>query len=480
MKTLIKRLCVAALIAGGGLLPLGRVAAQTFTNLHNFDSGVTDGGVPGAIIISNNVLYGTSFFGGKANNGTVFKLNSDGTGYTNLYSFSSDFPGFTNSDGVNPGGGYVENSALVLSGSTLYGTAFYGGKFGGGTVFKINVDGTGFTNLHNFAGSDGTTPNAGLILSGDMLYGAAANGAAAGLGTIFKLTTNGTGFTVLHEFSNTAGDNYTNSDGGQPVGGLLLSGGTLYGTTQVGGTLGCGTLFALSTNGGTSFTNLHNFDINAANPSGTLILSGSILYGTAYSVVFAINTNGSGYTNLFTFEATSINSPFTNGTGNNPSGGLILSGNALYGTASGGGRFGNGTVFAVNTNGTGFVNLFDFPGPSGVPPNIINDAGAIPSGGLVLSGNTLYGTADAGGQSGYGTVFSLTLPVPPPLTIVRSGANVVLTWPTNGLGFTLQATTNLTANAWSIVSPAQTVSGTNYVVTNAISGSTRFYQLGRP
>ena len=136
----------------------------------------------------------------------------------------------------------------------MYGTTFDGGKFGKGTVFKINVDGTGFTNLHSFAGSEGDRPNAGLILSGNMLYGAAANGGAAGLGTVFKLTTNGTGFVVLHEFPSATGGLFTNSDGGGPIGGLLLSGSTLYGTTQVGGALGNGTLFALSTNGPTSFT----------------------------------------------------------------------------------------------------------------------------------------------------------------------------------------------------------------------------------
>ena len=469
MKAFIKRLCVSALIAGAGLLLLERASAQTFTNLHNFDSGLTDRGVPGAVILSNNVLYGTSFYGGSANNGTVFKLNSDGTGYTNLHSFSAYFPGFTNSDGANPGGGYVQNSALVLSGGALYGTAMNGGKFGGGTVFKINVDGTGFTNLHDFTGLDGGGPNAGLILSGNTLYGVA--------GTVFKLTTNGTGFVVLHYFTQTTGDDFTNSDGGQPIGGLLLSGGTLYGTTQVGGTLGCGTLFALSTNGGTSFTNLHNFDIDAANPSGALILSGSALYGTAFSAVFAINTNGSGYTNLFTFVATSA----TNGTGINPSGGLILSGNALYGTASGGGSFGNGTVFAVNTNGTGFVNLFEFPGPSGpLPPNLINDAGAIPSGGLVLSGNTLYGTADAGGESGYGTVFSLSLPPPPSLTIISSGANIIFNWPTNSTGFTLQSTTNLGAPTnWTTVSSAPVFVNGQNAVTNPAPGAQKFYRLSQ-
>ena len=197
-------------------------------------------------------------------------------------------------------------------------------------------------------------------------------------------------------------------------------------------------------------------------------------------MVFAINTNATGYTNLFTFAPTSVNSPYTNGTGSNPSGGLILSGNTLYGTASAGGSFGNGTVFAVNTNGTGFVKLFDFPGPSGVPPNMINEAGAIPSGGLVLSGNTLYGTADAGGESGYGMVFSLTLPPPPSLKIISSGANLILNWPTNATGFTLQSTTNLGVPAtWNTVSPAPIFVNGQNAVTNPATGPQMFYRLSQ-
>ena len=82
--------------------------------------------------------------------------------------------------------------------------------------------------------------------------------------------------------------------------------------------------------------------------------------------------------------------PDTNSDGANPYAGLILSGNTLYGTACGGGSSGNGTVFAVNTDGTGFTNLHSFthlvlPGT--------NSDGANPYAGLILSGNTLYGTA---------------------------------------------------------------------------------------
>src|SRR5207245_2162792 len=122
--------------------------------------------------------------------------------------------------------------------------------------------------------------------------------------------------------------------------------------------------------------------------------------------------------------------------------GLILSGNTLYGTTQYGGS-GDGTVFSVNTDGTRFTLLHTFTATS--HPGFVdgtNSDGASPRAGLILSSNTLYGTAYVGGSWGRGTVFSLSLPSPQ-LTIIPSEAAVILTWPTNATGFTLQSTTNL-------------------------------------
>jgi uncharacterized repeat protein (TIGR03803 family) len=285
MKTCIKNLftrlggasCVAwvlpALIAGLGLIPAGRVTAQTFTTLYSF-TGDSDGGNPYAgLILSGSTLYGTAFYGGTSGNGTVFKVNTDGTGFTNLYSFtaySGPYP-YTNSDGAGPRAG------LILSGNTLYGTAQAGGSSGHGTVFAVNTDGTGFTNLHSFTAlssvtygnnSDGASPQAGLILSGNTLYGTAYYGGSSGNGTVFAVNTDGTGFTTLHSF--TAG-NYnfslviTNSDGASPQAGLILSGNTLYGTASFDGSSGNGTVFAVNTNG-TGFTTLHSFTATPSYP----------------------------------------------------------------------------------------------------------------------------------------------------------------------------------------------------------------------
>jgi uncharacterized repeat protein (TIGR03803 family) len=100
----------------------------------------------------------------------------------------------------------------------------------------------------------------------------------------------------------------------------------------------------------------------------------------------------------------------------------------------------------------------------------------------MLSGNTLYGTASGGGSSGNGTVFSISFR--PELTITPSGlppSGVILSWPTNVAGFDytgyiLQSTTNLGA-LWSTNSPAPVVVNGQNTVTNSITGLQRFYRL---
>src|SRR6266851_618797 len=107
---IISPFLLPALIAVLSLLPAARVTAQIFTTLHSFTGG-SDGASPYAGLITNssgNTLYGTTANGGSSGRGTVFAVNTDGTGFTNLHSFNY-------SDGSNPWSG------LILSGNTLYG-----------------------------------------------------------------------------------------------------------------------------------------------------------------------------------------------------------------------------------------------------------------------------------------------------------------------------------------------------------------------
>jgi uncharacterized repeat protein (TIGR03803 family) len=326
-------------------------------------------------------------------------------------------------------------------------------------------------------------PDAPWIVSGNTLYGTAVNGGTNRNGTVVQDKTNGTGYTILYNFTASSNAYFTNSDGAGPQGGLVLSGNTLYGAALGGGTNGDGTVFALTTSG-TGFRNLHNFAGSPSDgdvPLGGLILSGNTLYGTTLEgglfdngTVFSVNTNGTGYATLYSFTAVDPNTS-TNSDGAGPHGGLVLSGNTLYGTAVGGGSAGWGTVFAINTNGSDFVTLHSFSALASTAGT--NSDGAQPLYGLVLSGNTLYGITTGGGLFDNGTVFSLTLP-PPQLTIITSSTNVILTWPTNVTGFTLESTPNLgAAAAWNTNSTAPVVITGQNVVTNPITGTQQFYRL---
>jgi len=449
--------------------------AQTvFNNLHSL--AFLDGTGPFAsLIVSGNTLYGTthSYGGGDGGgDGSVFRMNLDGSGFTNLHTFS----------GYAPEGGNLW-CRLVLFGGTLYGTATFGGDLDHGCVFAMGTNGLGLTNIYSFSSNsldsanlDGAYPLAGLLLIGNTLYGTANEGGTNGSGTLFAVNTNGTAFTNLHSFSFTSG-NYPSSD-------LLLSDGTLYGTTPSGGGSGYGTIFKIATNG-LNYSNFFDFtalsgpdgtNYEGAFPACNLVGSGTNLYGTAAEggdfgggTIFTIDTNGNSFNVLHAFAAAD-GVTGTNVGGARPKSGLTLIGNVLYGTASLGGSSGSGTIFKINTDGSGFTTLYDFSATSGL--GATNSDGAHPIGGLLYSGSTLYGTTSEGGTSGYGTVFRLS--APPTLSLKLSGTNAILTWSSNVIGYSLQATTTLaTPGAWDPISG-------QYSVTNPISTRQKFYRLMRP
>jgi uncharacterized repeat protein (TIGR03803 family) len=458
-------------------------AAQDFTSLHIFVG--SDGANPtGTLIGVSNRLYGTTseFWGAK--NGTVFGMNMDGSDFLTLHHFSPstydpDSGQNTNSDGSTPMAG------LVFSGNRLYGTTHNGGSFGLGTVFAVNIDGTGFTNLHSFNGSDGAQPCAPLTLSADTLYGAAYQGGEWPAGTLFSIKTNGAAFTVLHQF------NYDDGDG--PMSGLTLAVSTLYGTAHFGGAFNAGVVFKINTDG-TGFTNLHVFNNSDGRgpANGKLTLSGSTLYGTTYfggntssagnagsGTVFKLETDGSGFSTLHNFSAL-VGS--TNADGAFPATGAVLDSNTLYGSASGG-IWGSGTVFSLGADGTRFTMLHNFTALSPPPEPYTNTDGAGLQGDLLLTGNRLYGTT-VGGAAGYGTIFSISLPVFLQLSLSAAAENLIFVWPTNAVGFTLQTSTDPSSTAlWSNVSQGpRIVNGQNTITlprdTNMI-GQSRFYRLIR-
>ena len=243
-----------------------------FTVLHTFVGGDGEGTHPiSGVILSGDTLYGTtSDVFNFDPSGTIFSVGTNGTGFRTLKSFhmSGAASPLTNSDGANLYAG------LVASGNTLYGVTSQGGIWGYGTMFKINSDGSEFTTLHQFTGTNNELSTFGsLTISDNMVYG--EDGLRA-----FSSNADGTGFKILHNFDSIRQDIIY---GGY----LLLSKDIFYGTSKPG-TEHSGSIFSLRTDGA-RFTDLYNFSASpgifpmvtnqdGAYPSG-LVLSGNSLYG---------------------------------------------------------------------------------------------------------------------------------------------------------------------------------------------------------
>jgi uncharacterized repeat protein (TIGR03803 family) len=513
--TLLIRLLLTSALS---LLSISSQADVVFTNLYSF-TGTNDGATPNGLVQgSDGYLYGTTAneggslhtfvtSGGKGGSrtnsyygfGTVFKISTNGA-LTTLYVFGT----VTNNAVVPIDGGSPRAGLVQGSDGNFYGTTYGGGANGDyGTVFQISTNcvlttlysfGADFDNGFSSIPLDGENPVAALVQGSDgSFYGTTEGGGDQGdYGTVFKITTNGVP-TNLYSF-----DGYQGYD---PRGGLVQGGdGNLYGTTWRGGIdfdLGDyannGTLFKISTNGVLTSSFSFNDDDGALPSAGLMRGSDGNFYGTTkvggtnfgFGTVFKVTTNEA-LTSLYSFADGSD--------GSYPVAGLVQDGNGiLYGTTYGaygtiyeGGTNDSGTVFKINPDGTGFTTLYSFSPISTNSAGVYtNSDGASPEAALILVGNTLYGTTSLGGSSGVGTVFSLTLPVPPPLSIIADGANVVLTWPANATGFndtgyTLECATNLVPPiGWQTNSTAPIVIGGQNFITNPISGSQMFFRLSQ-
>lgn len=272
----------------------------------------------------------------------------------------------------NDGSGDPFGGLLNVNG-TLYGTTYLGrgsqrarchaGAYTScGTIYSLSTTGT-YTTLHAFRGGtrDGKLPGAGLIDVNGTLYGTTeGGGSACDCGTVYSVSTTTGAEKVLYSFAG-------GSDGADPTqGNLLYKNGTLYGTTAAGGGSsgcykGCGTVYSLTTSGQEKV--LHSFGSgnDGAQPLWGLINVHGTMYGT-------------------TLE-----------------GGAHLCGSVAM--------RGCGTVYSISASGIEKV-LYSFAGGAD---------GANPDGGLIDVKGTLYGTTVLGGtgncggtQSSCGTVYSIT------------------------------------------------------------------------
>ena len=440
--------------------PLAR--GQTFELLHSFQN--SEGGNPQAGLVqgSDGDFYGTTLLGDNSNFGTVFKMTTNGALTTLVL--------FNNTNGSHPWAGLVQRSD-----GNFYGTTQDGGDLslnsglGFGTVFKMTTNGA-LTMLVSFNSTNGAYPKARLAQGkGGCFYGTTYQGGAytnqfgGGSGTVFQITTNGI-LTTLVLFSNTNGSN--------PWAGLVEgSDGNFYGTTQNGGDLslnsglGFGTVFKMTTNGALTMLVLFNFTNGAVPYAGLVEGSDGNFYGTTADggannrggTAFQMTTNGI-LTTLVSFDGSN---------GANPWAGLLQESDGnFYGTTLAGGNSNFGTVFKMTTSGV-VTTLVTFNGSNGSFPFAELTRG---------NDGNFYGTTYDGGASNLGTIFRIVMPVS--LNARQSGNQIVLSWPTNALGFTLQSVPNLNSPVnWIDSTNSPSVVGAQFVVTNPISGSAQFFRL---
>ncbi|HVM60692.1 MAG TPA: choice-of-anchor tandem repeat GloVer-containing protein [Verrucomicrobiae bacterium] len=409
MKTSRNLITLASTIL---LLAATATTQAQLTVLHHFGSSIGDGFHPfGSLTMDGSTLYGMTSRGGDDYAGTIFKINTDGTGYTILHSF-----------GTAPGDGALPYGSLTRNGSTLYGMTSAGGTGGNGVIFQMNTNGTGYTVLYDFdGGGNGASPMGALTLYASTLYGLASQEPYCnGCGTMFQISTNGTGFTVLHWFGGS-------SDGNTPEGSLVWCGAGvgLMGLAAFGSDYNNGAVFNTWIDG-SQYASVHigeysleegvnGFSIFGAAPLGSPTWDVQTL-----RLYFTTGEGGAGgYGTILSFDGNDweVLHSFAGGPndGSSPSGSLTLSNSVLYGTTAYGGSSDSGVVFRVNTDGSGYTNLHSFAGgPSD---------GAWPQGDVTLSGSTLYGMTQQGGSNNNGVIFAFTMARPMTVTKLQAKVN---------------------------------------------------------
>jgi uncharacterized repeat protein (TIGR03803 family) len=351
-------------------------AASSYRVIYPFNQG--DGSNPeGALLNVNGTLYGTLSVSGAQTFGSVFSVVSKTGAEQVIHPFGG-------TDGAFPHGN------VILVKGLLYTTAGTYGAGSGGTVISLSLNGQKERVLHSFVASkDGSVPQAGLIEVKGVLYGTTSGGGKSGSGTVFSVSLAGKE-RVLHSFSG--------HDGQEPVTNLLYEDGVLYGTTLYGGKNNLGTVFSMSTTGA-HMRVLHSFGAgtDGSGPQGSLIIDKGTLYGTTnvggthmVGTVFAMSTTGNQERVLYSFAGGSD--------GAQPVVSLLLENGTLYGTTSGGGSHSAGTIFSMSSSGNQERVLHSFGGTGD---------GDFPDGSLIDVNGTLYGTCHTGGANGIGIVYSL-------------------------------------------------------------------------
>ena len=280
---------------------------------------------------------------------------------------------------------------------------------GGGAIYRIKADLSDWQKVYSFENApvtSGANPVGGLAAQGssNVLWGTTSKGGSFGFGTIFKIDTQTGVFTAVAQFTGTSGA----AKGSMPQGTLLYTLNGFYGTTSAGGAANLGTLFSVADQTGT-VTTLAEFTGNGAinkgsAPYGTLVRDGNFYWGTTSG------GGSAGFGTIFKFVGGGPVTTVVEFTGNGvtnkgaaPFSGLIAqSTGMLWGTTSAGGAGGHGTIYQLTASTGALTTITEFTG-SGVGKN-----GALPYAPLFKeNSSTLWGCTSAGGAKGLGTVFKV-------------------------------------------------------------------------
>jgi len=321
-----------------------------FTPLHEFPVTASDGKTPaGLLLAGDGQLYGGTVAGGTGglfgDHGVLYRMNTDGSGYTILRHLD------TQSDGRQMLAALLQDTHGVLYGVLRNGGTATLAEGGNGTVFRMNTNGTGFTVLHVFispviipSSTDGYDPKDALIEGPDqMLYGTTYQGGTARRGTVFRIGKDGSGYQIIRHFQ-------SDGTGSHPESRLLYgSDGYLYGTTDSSSPTTAVVIYKLKPDG-SEYRVLGKFGGARLRQGAFVEMPDGLLYGTASDggrpipasgYLFRIAKDGGDFEVLHEFLPTAPN-------GRSPWGGFLKGRDgALYGTTLAGGANGGGTIFKL-------------------------------------------------------------------------------------------------------------------------------------
>jgi uncharacterized repeat protein (TIGR03803 family) len=402
MKTIV---WISAL--GLSLLLAGLSSGQTVQEVFPYPSTMPANA--GAVTLGqgrNAELFGTT--SGYAQSGT----QTDGSVFTvSIQKQPNILHEFDGADGQSP-----LNGVTLATDGNYYGTTSAGGTADAGVLFRISPGGV-YTILYEFAnGTDGEAPSAAPIQASDgNLYGITHQNDVTG-GAIYKYSLSTNVFTTILSLP------ADGSQGTQNYSSFLQgSDGNLYGTTELGGSNGCGTLLKLSTSG--ALLRAYSFPCGTGGsvPIGPLVqASDGNIYGTTFMGGHLTSQGDckSGCGTIFRLSNGIVSILYRflgDPDGEYPIAGLIqgTDGN-LYGTTERGGETESGTIFKITTAAQ-YQSLYSFSSSIGSEPT-----GAL----LQHSNGTFYGTTVLGGQNGDGAIYSLDMGLGSFIALVRYSGRI--------------------------------------------------------